>query len=214
MSSDAGTGRGSASGDVDQAAGNPDTGRRGRGPTDRARRERIARAAIDVVAERGVEGVTHRAVAAAAGVPLGSTTYHFATLDDLLAVALRTAAEEHIARLRAWAQELPADADLAGALAGLLVRGLADERPRTVVGYELYVAALHRPHLRSASTAWDEALAKFFAARTDLVTGRLLAAIFCGLQLQTLLALPVPEREDVEAIFRRALQPTARSRGR
>ena len=67
---------------------------------DPTRRERIARSAITVVAERGVERVTHRAVAAAAEVPLGSTTYHFATLDDLLADALKVAAADDVARLR------------------------------------------------------------------------------------------------------------------
>src|SRR3954454_19445732 len=96
-------------------------GRRGRGPTDPARREKIANAAIALVAERGVEGVTHRAVAAAADVPLGSTTYHFATLDDLLAVALHTAAEHNVARLREWEQDLPPGADLAAALADLVM---------------------------------------------------------------------------------------------
>jgi hypothetical protein len=41
--------------------------------------------------------------------------------------------------------------------------------------------------------------------RTDLVTGRLLAAVFCGLELQALLAEPLPVREDIEAIFRQAI---------
>ena len=182
-----------------------DLGRRGRGPTDPARREKIANAAITVVAERGVEGVTHRAVAAAAGVPLGSTTYHFATLDDLLVVALHTAAEHNIARLRAWELELAPGADLAAALADLVVRGLTEERAQTVVEYELYVAALHRPPLRRASRGWDDALVELFASRTDAVTGELLAATFCGLVMQELLADPPPTRDKVRAIFRRAL---------
>jgi DNA-binding transcriptional regulator YbjK len=186
-----------------------DLGRRGRGPTDPARRKKIADAAIAVVAERGVEGVTHRAVAAAAGVPLGSTTYHFATLDDLLAVALRTAAEHNIARLHAWERDLPPDADLATELAGMVVRGLTEERAQTVVEYELYVAALHRPSLRHASTGWDDALVELFASRTDAVTGRLLAAAFCGLLMQALLADPPPTLAEVEVIFRRALGPQA-----
>ncbi|MFB9840054.1 TetR/AcrR family transcriptional regulator [Actinoallomurus acaciae] len=182
-----------------------DLGRRGRGPTDPARREKIANAAIAVVAERGVEGVTHRAVAAAAGVPLGSTTYHFATLDDLLAVALRTAADHNVARLRAWERDLPAGADLAAALTDLVVRGLTEERSQTVVEYELYVAALHRPPLRPASNGWDDALVELFASRTDAVTGRLLAAAFCGLLMQALLADPPPTRDEIDALFRRAL---------
>jgi TetR/AcrR family transcriptional regulator, regulator of biofilm formation and stress response len=182
-----------------------DPGRRGRGPTDPARREKIANAAIAVVAERGVEGVTHRAVAAAAGVPLGSTTYHFATLDDLLVVALQTAAEHNVARLRAWERGLSPGADLAAELAGLVVRSLTEERAQTVVEYELYVAALHRPPLRRASTGWDDALVELFAARTDAVTGELLAATFCGLLMQALLADPPPTRDKVDAILRRAL---------
>jgi DNA-binding transcriptional regulator YbjK len=184
-----------------------DLGRRGRGPTDPARRKKIAEAAIAVVAERGVEGVTHRAVAAAASVPLGSTTYHFATLDDLLVVALRTAAEDSVERLRDWDRALPADADLAAALADLVVSGLTEDRARTVVEYELYVAALHRAALRGAGTAWDDALVELFASRTDAVTGRLLAAAFCGLLMQALLADPPPTLPEIEAIFRRALGP-------
>jgi TetR/AcrR family transcriptional regulator, regulator of biofilm formation and stress response len=182
-----------------------DLRRRGRGPTDPARRKKIADAAIAVVADRGVEGVTHRAVAAAAGVPLGSTTYHFATLDDLLAVALHTAAEHNVSRLREWERGLPADADLAAELAALAMRGLTEERAQTVVEYELYVAALHRPPLRHASTGWDDALVELFASRTDAVTGRLLAAAFCGLLMQALLADPPPALPEIEAIFRRAL---------
>jgi DNA-binding transcriptional regulator YbjK/integrase len=190
-----------------------DAGRRGRGAAGHARRERIAQAAIEMVAERGVDGVTHRAVAATAGVPLGSTTYHFATLDDLLAVALRTAADGNVKRLRAWERELPHDADLACALADLVMRDLTGERPQAVVGYELYVAALHRPYLRPASTAWDEALAGLFASRTDPGTGRLLATVFCGLELQALLTDPPPARAEIEALFRRALPGTAASSG-
>src|SRR3569833_2078204 len=183
-----------------------DSRRRRRGPTAPGRREKIANAAIAVAAARGVERVTHRAAAAMADVPLGSTTYHFATLDDLLVVALHTAAEHNVARLRVWARELPADADLAAALADLVVRGRTEERAQTVVEYELYVAALHRPSLRQASMGWDDALVELFASRTDAVTGRLLAATFCGLVMQGLLADPPPARDEMNAIFRRVLR--------
>src|SRR5690606_41294017 len=73
---------------------------------DPGRRERIARAAIQVVAERGVGKLTQRAVAAAAGVPPGSTPYDFATLDDLLALALIQVAEDVLTGSRAWARVL------------------------------------------------------------------------------------------------------------
>lgn len=42
---------------------------------------------IALLAERGLEGVTHRAVDAAAALPQGSTSYHFPKKTDLLGAA-------------------------------------------------------------------------------------------------------------------------------
>jgi DNA-binding transcriptional regulator YbjK len=181
------------------------SGRRGRGPNDPDRRARIAAEAIADVAERGVEVLTHSALAARAEVPLGSTTYYFATLDDLLAVALRTAADADVAALQEWAANLPVDADFAVALTDLVLRYLGPERDRTLVGYELYVAALHRPYLREISIAWDTALRDIFSARTDPTTGRLLAVAYCGMLIQAVLTEPAPSRDDIETIFQCAL---------
>ncbi|MGJ7905906.1 TetR/AcrR family transcriptional regulator [Actinopolyspora sp. H202] len=184
-------------------------GRNGGSRKDPGRRERIARAAISVVAERGIEKITHRAVAAAAGVPLGSTTYHFATLDDLLAVALRQAAQDNVAELREWADGMDSGVDLPAVLTDLVLRYLGPERERTVVEHELYVAALHRPALRAASTEWDGALRDLFTAYTDEVSGKMLAAVFCGLLWQGIVREPLPERDEIETIFRRAVGDTA-----
>lgn len=178
---------------------------------DPTRRERIARAAISVVAERGIEKLTHRAVAAAAEVPLGSTTYHFASLDDLLADALRVAAEDDVAQLNEWTADLDRREDLAATLTDLVLHYLGPERPRTVVEHELYIAALHRPALQQLSTEWDAALVELFTSRTDPVTGRMLGATFCGLLLQGVVRETVPRRDEIEMIFRRALQQPAGS---
>lgn len=191
---------------TDSVAPRKDTGASRRDPT---RRERIARAAITVVAERGVDKVTHRAVAAAADVPLGSTTYHFATLDDLLALALQQAAQDNVAQLRRWAEGLDEDTDLAAALSDLVLGYLGPERTRTVVEHELYVAALHRPALQQAGTEWDAALMELFTSLTDPVTGRMLSTVFCGLLLQGVVRDPIPRRDEIETIFRRALRPAA-----
>ena len=51
---------------------------------DPQRRDRIIDACLEVLAEHGVAGTSHRRVAAAAGVPLGSMTYHFTGMDELL----------------------------------------------------------------------------------------------------------------------------------
>lgn len=178
---------------------------------DPTRRARIARAAIEVVAERGVGKLTHRAVAAAAEVPLGSTTYHFATLDDLLAVALRQAAEDDVAALREWAANAENWDDLPAALADLVLHYLGPARARTVVEHELYIAALHRPTLRAVSTEWDDELVDLFTSCTDPVTGRMLSALFCGLLLQGVVRNSVPSRDEIEMIFRSALEGSRNS---
>ena len=60
----------------------------------RQRREELLAAAIALFAEGGSRAVTHRAVARRAGLPAATTTYYFATIDELLREALR----DHIVR--------------------------------------------------------------------------------------------------------------------
>ena len=48
------------------------------------RRDRIIAACLDVIAENGVAGTSARKVAEAADVPLGSVTYHFTGMGELL----------------------------------------------------------------------------------------------------------------------------------
>ena len=85
------------------------------------RRDEIARAVIDVVAEHGVRGLTHRKVAEAAGVPLGSTTYHFETLDDLIMAGLELAADRNLAMMRRAAERLEPGDDVASWLTDLVI---------------------------------------------------------------------------------------------
>ncbi|MFD3871792.1 TetR/AcrR family transcriptional regulator [Streptomyces sp. NPDC058623] len=145
------------------------------------RRQRIVDAAIRVVADRGIAGLSHRSAAAEADVPLGSTTYHFKTLDDLLVAALRQANAGFVL--------VPdvRDGDLAGALARLLGELLTADRGRAELEYELYLAALRRPVLRPIAAQWCEAFAAALAEHTDPVTARALVAVFDGICLQVLL---------------------------
>lgn len=59
-----------------------------------ARREAILNGVIELLATRGMEGVTHRAVDEVAGLPQGSTTYYFPKKISLL-----VAASQHLAEL-------------------------------------------------------------------------------------------------------------------
>ena len=50
-------------------------------------RQRILDAVLEIVVEDGMRAVRHRAVAERAGVSLGSTTYHFSSIEELITSA-------------------------------------------------------------------------------------------------------------------------------
>lgn len=60
------------------------------------RRAALLDAAVELSAEVGAGAVTHRAVAARAGVPLSTTSYFFSSIDELVTEALRVGARERI----------------------------------------------------------------------------------------------------------------------
>lgn len=154
---------------------------------DPERRQRIIDAAIRVVARAGIAGLSHRSVAAEADVPLGSTTYHFATLDDLLLAALRQAGEDFAATVAARRSLSDPDTDLAAELAAWMGEWLRGDRSRLELEYELYLAALRRPALRPVAAEWAGVLAALLARRTDTVTARTLVALMDGICLEALL---------------------------
>lgn len=60
------------------------------GPAATARRQALLRACVEVAAERGRAGITHRAVTERAGLPLATVSYFFDSIDALAEEALRT----------------------------------------------------------------------------------------------------------------------------
>lgn len=154
---------------------------------DPERRGRIIDAAIRVVGRSGIAGLSHRTVAAEADVPLGSTTYHFTSLDELLVAALRQVNETFAVYLQESRTLADPECDVAAELARLMGDWLAGERTGVELEYELYLAALRRPALRPVAAEWCDGVAEALAGRTDPVTVRALVAMMDGLCLQALL---------------------------
>ncbi|MEN8653466.1 TetR family transcriptional regulator [Streptomyces sp. 21So2-11] len=154
---------------------------------DPERRQRIIDAAIRVVGSKGIAGLSHRSAAAEADVPLGSTTYHFKTLDELMVAALRQANEGFAKAVSTRGAFDDPGADVAAELAGLLGEWLSGDRTGVELEYELYLAALRRPALRPVAAEWGEGVADRLALRTDPVTARALVALMDGICLQVLL---------------------------
>ncbi|MFS8204481.1 TetR/AcrR family transcriptional regulator [Streptomyces sp. CWNU-52B] len=172
---------------------------------DPERRQRIIDAAIRVVAAKGIAGLSHRTVAAEADVPLGSTTYHFKTLDELLVAALRQANEGFTKTVAARVALRDPGADLAAELAALGREWLAGDRTGVEVEYELYLAALRRPALRPVADEWGRDFADLLARRTDSVTARALVALIDGICLQVLLTGAAYEEEYAREVLARVI---------
>jgi DNA-binding transcriptional regulator YbjK len=144
-----------------------------------ARRQQILTAAVRAIVEVGIGNVTHRRIAALAGVPLGSTTYYFPTLDDLVAAALREAVESARAELEAWAEELIVSDDVPATFVDLARRCLGD-REQALLEYEVFLAAARSPELRPVAELWVDGLRGICARFAGREQGFALAALIDG----------------------------------
>jgi DNA-binding transcriptional regulator YbjK len=173
-----------------------------------ARRRRIVEAAVEVIAEVGVGDATHRRIAAAAGVPLGSTTYYFPTLDDLVREALGLVAADFEQDLVGWKVALQDADDPAATLVDLAEQYLAD-RPRALLEYELYLAAARTDELRPLARHWLQGLRELLRSTTDAPLADGIAALVDGAILQALVTGEPLDVEALELTLRRLLPPAS-----
>lgn len=140
-----------------------------------ARRAALLDAAVEIVGERGIAAATHRAIAARAGVPPSTTSYFFASIDELLAAAMRERLTEHVERLRALAETIESSGrslgeqsvdDLADAAAVLV---MSAPRAYAVAQFETYLLA-------SRDNTYSELAAEMFDAFEALVAAGLKSA--------------------------------------
>lgn len=115
----------------------------------RLRRDELLAAAIELFAEGGSRAITHRAVAARAGLPSATTTYYFESIDELIREALGAHVDHWSRDLEALAAVDPgADVDLDDA-SDFIAKVFAVRGPE-VAALELaiFLAAARVPELR------------------------------------------------------------------
>ncbi|MCZ2812776.1 TetR family transcriptional regulator [Modestobacter sp. VKM Ac-2979] len=172
------------------------------------RAARIVEATVDVIAEHGVAGTTHRLIAAAADVPLGSLTYHFTGLEDLRAQAFALHAERMAVKYEAHFAEVASTADVVDAVTEL-VHADADADDRDwAVAYELFLAALRDPALRSVTESWMRRSRGVLERFVDPTTSRGLDALVEGLVMHKVLSTRPVSRAETHEIIARAVRPT------
>ena len=172
------------------------------------RREEILRATLRLIGLRGADAVTHRAVAAEAGVPLSATTYYFASKDHLLEQALLLAAREETERLERLVLELSSSslsaAGWAAAVAAQISADVDEDPGKHVTLFELALEATRTEVLRP--DVWDWQAAHLRLAETACravgspepeLDARIVVAALTGLMLEQLASGQQGFGEDV-----------------
>ena len=136
-----------------------------------------------MVAELGVAGTTHRAIARAADVPLGSMTYHFANMDELLALAFTRLANRIADRFEERLGQAHTAQQVRDAVVELIMVDLADSPSEIVLTYELYTLAARRPALRSVTQAWMARSRTALQHHLDPQTARYIDALMEGISV-------------------------------
>src|SRR5947209_6808650 len=113
--------------------------------------DEILRATLDLIRREGLGAVTHRTIASASGVPLGSITYYFDTKQELLRAALRLFVAEDVARLRATAEQLLAAGASGPEVVARFTEVLEAEATGGAAQFELYLEASRDPVLRETA---------------------------------------------------------------
>ncbi|WP_300014499.1 TetR/AcrR family transcriptional regulator [Pseudonocardia sp.] len=159
------------------------------------RRTEILDAALLVLADHGMRGLTHRAVDGAAGIAPGSTSYYFRSRSALVAGCVERLLALDVER------EMPALVAPRGSPLDVLVAvGVSmatDQRHRTLARYELSLAAVRDPALRAELRAGGdtirrlgaEALAHLGAVEPDAAAAEI-AALLDGLVFTALVRGP------------------------
>ncbi|MBK7821226.1 MAG: TetR family transcriptional regulator [Tessaracoccus sp.] len=177
------------------------TARRAR-RTDPGRRDRIIDACLVVIADVGVAGASHRRIAEAADVPLGSMTYHFAGMDDLLREAFSRFADGVADRFARRMEAATGQESARDSVVDIILEDVFGDRRDLVLTHELYTLAAREAAFRDITTRWMARSRAALERHFDPETARLLDALIEGLTIHR--ALDVEERDPGEV--RRAVQ--------
>lgn len=138
------------------------------------RRTALIKAAAELLLDHGLAALSHRAVAAHAALPLASTTYYFASADELQDEALHYIAQGWVARASEVVNALPDNLDACQAVQAV-VRIVGADAPseRMLLVYERYLESGRNKRLRPVvldSNARLEELVRQVLLRADLPT--------------------------------------------
>jgi DNA-binding transcriptional regulator YbjK len=185
-------------------------------PFNAERRNRLADAAIAVLAGEGARGLTHRAVDGAAAEPPGTTSRYFRTREALMAAVVERVRALHFADLQRGPQGAVDPSAIADHLAEMVYVAITANRSRHLAIAELFLEATRRPELQPVlaelRTTQIQLIRRMHeSAGVDLTTGdaRLLVAAITGIvhiAVTTPDSIGLSTPDQVRPLVRRTVQ--------
>lgn len=157
-----------------------------------ANRERILRAALEIISAQGVDKVTHRAVAGLAKVSPGTTTYHFASREALVREAFDLYISDSEKALVAALTQRPLQSreDFVGFLGGMTTLQPEDSA-FAAIEYEMVLFAARDSDMKMRVAAWSRVLDSWLSdplerlgASRPLEGARMLVALCRGSEFE------------------------------
>ena len=170
---------------------------------DPARRDRIIDACLELIAETGVAGTSHRKVAARANVPLGSMTYHFTGMDELLRAAFTRFSDGVVAVFETRLAAAGTVEEARAAVVGIIDDDLLASPHELVLTHELYALAARNPEYRQITHRWMRRSRAALQRHFSPDTAAQLDALIEGLSIHRALDTePRDPRQTVDAVAR------------
>lgn len=127
--------------------------KRRHGASAQARKDALLRAAVEVAAEVGSAGITHRAVTERAGLPLATVSYFYDSIEDLTEEALRTFTEAEAVTQCELAEQLAAQKSTPDEVSRAFAAVAAPRFPDTLAMFEAFLHAARSERFREPVAA-------------------------------------------------------------
>jgi DNA-binding transcriptional regulator YbjK len=173
---------------------------------DPKRKDRIVEAALSVIAEDGVSGTSLRKIAARADVPLGSMTYHFADMQDLLQTAFGLFARRSLTRLQNRLDQISGTDEASQAILEMIRDDSTENPPHnlTLAG-EFQAMVIRDPSCRKLAQDWIMTSTRVLERYFDPPTAGIMEVLIHGFTLRESILTPSPAAALAEDAIRRLI---------
>ncbi len=167
-------------------------------------RAALREAALTVASEYGVRGITHRRVAAAASVALGSLSYHYENIDELMFEAFAEWVQRMTDRFTPHFMAATDEESLVAAVLAHLDIMYGDPRDRILL-FEVYAHSVRDPAYHKLVENWSVMARAAVERLYSRQTAQQLEAVWEGIGVQLVMGGSVSSPKDAEPLVRLVL---------